>query len=72
VNLLLDSASVYDALLQQLGPWALQDHAFDTDVDEVHVSYDIGGSGRIALTLGFELTEAQMAGLLRAARPADG
>ena len=72
MNLLLDSASLYDALRQHLGPWDLQDHAFDTDVDEVHVSYDIGGSGRIALTLGFELTQEQMAGLLRAARPADG
>ena len=71
MNLLLDSASVYDALLQQLGPWALQDHAFDTDVDEVHVSYDIGGSGRVALTVGFELTEPEMAKLLSIARPAD-
>jgi hypothetical protein len=42
------------------------------DVDEMHMSYDIGGSGRVALTIGFELTQAQMAGLLQAARPADG
>ena len=71
VTLLLDSASLYDALLQHLGPWTLQDHVFDADTDEVRVSYDIGGSGRVALTLGFELTEAQMAELLRTARPAD-
>jgi hypothetical protein len=70
VTLILESASLYDALRAHLGEWSLQDHVFDPDVDEVRVSYDVSGSGRVGLTLGFELTEAQMAELLRAAAPA--
>jgi hypothetical protein len=72
VTLVLQSASLYEALLRHLGDWRLQDHEFDSEADEVRVSYDVGGSGRIALTLGFELTEAQMAEILRNAVPASG
>lgn len=70
VTLILGSASLYDALRKQLGGWSLQDHAFDPDMDEVQVSYDVSGSGRVGLTLGFELTAEQMAQLLRDASPA--
>lgn len=71
VNLLLSSASLYRALLTQQGDWRLQDHRFDTDTDEIRISYDVGGSGRLALTVGFELSREEMAALLAAAVPAD-
>jgi hypothetical protein len=70
VTLTLDSASLFKAFQMQVGDWTLRDHAFDPTADEVHMSYDSAGSGRIAVTVAFELTEAQMAELLRLAQPA--
>ena len=69
MQLRLDSASVYEALLVQIGQWQLGDHAFDPKSDEIRISYDAGGSGRVAVTVGFELDAEEMAGLLREARP---
>lgn len=70
VTLKLDSVSVFEAVREQVGDWRLADHAFNPGVDEIAMSYDSGGSGRVALTLVFELDEAQMAAVLSAARPA--
>jgi hypothetical protein len=70
VHLRLDSTSVFDALVRQVGQWQLSEHVFDPDVDEVRISYDSGGTGRVAVTVGFELDRAQMEEVLRAARPA--
>lgn len=70
VTLKVDSASLFEALNRQVGAFHLADHEFDTAVDELQVSYDSGGSGRVAVTIVFELDEAQMAQLLREARPA--
>lgn len=71
IDLLLSSASLYRALVSQQGDWRLQDHRFDPDVDEVRISYDVGGTGRLALTVAFELSKEQMADLLDRAAPAD-
>lgn len=70
VTVKLDSGSVFEALQHQLGDWRLTDHTFDANVDEVKMSYDSGGSGRVAITIGFELTLEEMARLMAAARPA--
>ena len=70
VTLRVDSASLFAALTRQVGDFRLEDHAFDTATDELQVSYDSGGSGRVAVTIVFELDESQMARLLREARPA--
>jgi hypothetical protein len=69
VTLTLNSASLFEALREELGEWKLSDHTFNPDVDEVIVSYDSGGSGRVGLTIGFELDAAQMARFLDAAKP---
>jgi exoribonuclease R len=71
VTVKLDSASVFEALRQQLGDWRLAEHSFDVNTDEVRMSYDSGGTGRVAITIGFELTLAEMARLMAAAQPAD-
>jgi hypothetical protein len=70
VHLRLDSASVFAALRDQVGEWVLSRHEFDPRSDEVAVSYDISGSGRVSLTVTFELDREGMARLLREARPA--
>lgn len=70
VNLRLDSASVFAALREQVGEWRLSEHAFDARSDEVTISYDMAGSGRVALMVSFELDQDAMARLLREARPA--
>ena len=70
VTLTLDSASLFHAFQTQVGEWTLRDHVFDPTADEVHMSYDSEGSGRIAVAVAFELTEAQMAEVLKLARPA--
>jgi hypothetical protein len=69
VHLRLESRSLYDALLRQLGEWRLDEHEYQPDSDEVRVSYDAGGSGRVAVTVGFELDAEGMERLLREARP---
>jgi hypothetical protein len=70
VNLKLDSGSLFEVLQQQFGEWRLADHRFQPDADELHMTTDTGGGGRISLTIGFELDRAQMEHLLRSARPA--
>jgi hypothetical protein len=68
VTLMLDSASLFTALQREVGAWRLQDHEFDPQSDELRMVYDRGGTGRIALTVAFELDERQMARILDAAR----
>jgi hypothetical protein len=70
VSLRLDSASVLAALRDEVGEWRLSDHAFDPRSDEVAMSYDTAGSGRVSLTVTFELDREAMDRLLRAAKPA--
>lgn len=70
VSLRLDSASVFEALREQIGEWRLTEHEFDPRSDEVSVSYDTAGSGRVALTVSFELDQDGMGRLLQSARPA--
>jgi hypothetical protein len=70
VTLKIDSASLFAALNRQIGDFRLADHTFDTGSDELRVSYDSGGTGRVAVTVVFELDEAQMTELLREARSA--
>jgi hypothetical protein len=70
VTLRIDSASLFEALTRQVGDFRLSEHAFDTGMDELRVAYDSGGSGRVAVTIVFELDESQMTQLLREARPA--
>jgi exoribonuclease R len=68
VTLTYDSNSLFQALRQHLGDWRMNDHAFNSSSDEVRVSYDSGGSGRVAVTFVFELDQAAMERLLSAAR----
>jgi hypothetical protein len=68
VTLMLDSAALFAALQREAGEWRLQDHEFDPQSDELRMVYDRGGTGRIALTVAFELDERQMARILDAAR----
>lgn len=70
VTLKIDSGSLFDALRKQLGEWRLSEYRFRPEADEVAMSYDSGGAGRVALTVVFELDELQMARLLQDARPA--
>ncbi len=70
VRLKLDSASVFEALRAEVGEWRLSEHDFDPDSDEVRMSYDSGGSGRVAFLTVFELSAEQMDRVLTAARPA--
>lgn len=70
VTLKVDSASLFAALNRQVGEFRLADHEFDTATDELRVSYDSGGSGRVAVTVVFEFDRPQMAQLLRETRPA--
>lgn len=70
VRLTLDSGSLFQAVQAEVGEWKLHEHEFDPATDEVHVSYDSIGSGRVAVTIAFEMTAEQMARLLRDARPA--
>ena len=70
VTLKVDSASLFAALNRQIAEFRLADHEFDPAMDELKVSYDSGGSGRVAVTIVFEFDEPQMAQLLRDARPA--
>lgn len=71
VHLRLDSASIYDALRDRIGEWRLSEHEFDSEADEVRVSYDTAGSGRVVVSVSFELDRDGMDQLLRAARPAE-
>lgn len=71
VQITLDSASVYAALLQQVEDWRLDDHEFDPETDEIRISYDSAGSGRVSVTVSFEFDAEQMGRILTAARPAD-
>ena len=71
VTVRLDSSSLFAALNRQVGEFRLADHEFNTAMDELHVSTDTGGSGRVAVTVVFEFDATQMAQLLRDARPAD-
>lgn len=70
VNLRLDSESLYEALRAEVGDWRLAEHEFRPEADELRISYDIGGTGRVSLTVGFELDRDQMDRLLRTAHPA--
>jgi hypothetical protein len=69
VTLTYDSSSLFDALRELLGDWRMNEHTFDSSADEIRISHDSGGSGRLALTVVFEFDRAQMARLLGAARP---
>lgn len=60
-----DSLSLFEALREQVGEWRLGEYAFDPAADEMRMSYDSGGSGRVALTVVFELNREQMAQLLQ-------
>jgi exoribonuclease R len=71
VQLRLDSRSLFEALIRQLGEWRLDQHEYQVDSDEVRMSYDAGGSGRVAVTIGFELDRDGMERLLREAQPID-
>jgi hypothetical protein len=71
VTLKVSSESLFKALLKQIGDLRLAEHAFDIGADELHVSYDNGGSGRVALTVVFELDAQQMEHLLRDSRPSE-
>jgi hypothetical protein len=70
VSLRLDSASVFDALRDHVGEWRLSEHTFDPQTDEVKISYDTSGSGRVAVTVSFEFDRDAMGRLLQTARPA--
>jgi hypothetical protein len=70
VTLMLDSAALFTALQAEVGAWRLQDHEFDPQSDELRMVYDRGGTGRVALTVAFELDREQVARLLDAARAA--
>lgn len=70
VRLTLDSGSLFQAVQAEFRDWMLEEHRFDPSADEVLMSYDSAGSGRVALTIAFELTAEQMARVLSAARPA--
>jgi hypothetical protein len=69
VTVTYDSSSLFEALRNQLGDWRMNDHRFNSSSDEVRISYDSGGSGRLALTLVFEFDQAEMSRLLAAAGP---
>jgi hypothetical protein len=69
VTLKVSSASLFRALLDQIGDFKLAEHTFNDASDELQVSYDPGGSGRIAVTVVFELDEVQMEQVLRDSRP---
>lgn len=69
VTLRLDSASLFKALRNRVGNWQLRDHTFSPAADEIKMSYDVGGTGRVALTIAFEFDAQQMAQLLSDARP---
>jgi exoribonuclease R len=71
VTLKLDSSSLFEALRDEITEWRLSEHTYNADTDEVRMSYDSGGSGRIALLTVFELDAEQMARVLSAARPVD-
>jgi hypothetical protein len=71
VTIKYDSASLFSALVQQVGEWKLSDHEFDPDTDEIRVSHDSGGSGRIAITVNFEFDRAGLDAILRTARTAE-
>jgi hypothetical protein len=57
--------------VRQLGKWRLDQYEFRSGADEVQMSCDHSGSGRVVLTVVFELDKAQMGQLMSAARPAD-
>ena len=69
VTLVLDSTSLFEALRRQVGDWSLGEHVFDPAAEELALSYDVGGTGRVALTVAFELDAEQMSRLLQDARP---
>ena len=70
VTLKVDSASLFAALNRQVGEVRLGDHEFDPAMDELQVSYDSGGSGRVGVTIVFELDQPEIPQLLREAQPA--
>jgi hypothetical protein len=69
VTLKMSSESLFAALLKQIGDFRLAEHSFDVASDELRVSYDAEGSGRVAVTVVFELDAAQMEQVLRDSRP---
>lgn len=68
VTLKVSSESLFTALLNQIGDFRLAEHTFDVGSDELQVSHDPGGSGRVAVTVVFELDAAQMDQVLRDSR----
>jgi hypothetical protein len=70
VTMKVNSRSLFAALLEEIGDFRLAEHTFDVGSDELQVSYDPEGSGRVALTVVFELDAAQMEHLMRSSRAA--